>query len=334
MPELREVFEMATRQIEPDVDTWREQEARQRRRSRNRRTGVYALVAPLVIAATVIVVSALADGTGGRTPIAPLQRPSDGVALVDLDGTIVGIIGERGSEEVQALLREPLNGLSLSPDGTRVALSDGTDVYVMNVDGTALRRLARGVTPSWSPDGTRIAYGGGRAGIRVMSADGMDRREVFGGVGNLWPAWSPDGERIAFQLRYYGTTHGIAVIDVDGGDPLLLTNRGRDAFPSWHPAGDSIVFTRVGESQDLYTAASDGSTRATPLIATDMGESIGRWSPTGDLLAYVTFHGLYETDSGVMDVHVLDTRTGEDRVILEGATSVGWVSDEVLIVIF
>jgi hypothetical protein len=35
-----------------------------------------------------------------------------------------------------------------------------------------------------------------------------------------------------------------------------------------------------------------------------------------------------------MDVHVLNTQTGEDRVMLEGAASVGWASDEILIVVF
>jgi Tol biopolymer transport system component len=96
-----------------------------------------------------------------------------------------------------------------------------------------------------------------------------------------------------------------------------------------------VVFTRVGESQDLCTVTpeQDGP-RAVPLIASDAGESLGRWSPSGDLLAYVTFDAPYETDPRRMDVHVLDVRTGADRVILEGAASVGWASDEVLIVVF
>ena len=59
----------------------------------------------------------------------------------------------------------------------------------------------------------------------------------------------------------------------------------------------------------------------------------GRWSPSGDLLAYVTFDALYETDTREMDVHVLDTRTGEDRVVFEGALSIGWASDQTLVVV-
>lgn len=47
----------------------------------------------------------------------------------------------------------------------------------------------------------------------------------------------------------------------------------------------------------------------------------------------MTFDGLYETDSREMNVHVLDTRTGEDRVVLEGALSIAWASDRTLLVI-
>jgi hypothetical protein len=44
MPELREVFEMTTKQMgEPDVDSWREQEKRQRNASRNKKIGAISL---------------------------------------------------------------------------------------------------------------------------------------------------------------------------------------------------------------------------------------------------------------------------------------------------
>lgn len=64
MPELREVFEMVTKQTEPDVDAWREQEGRQRRKSRNRRWGAYAVAAAIGIVAVVVVIRAGDEGTG------------------------------------------------------------------------------------------------------------------------------------------------------------------------------------------------------------------------------------------------------------------------------
>jgi hypothetical protein len=64
MSELREVFEMVTKQTEPDVDAWREQERRQRRTSRNRKLGALAVAAAIGIVAVVVVVRAADEGTG------------------------------------------------------------------------------------------------------------------------------------------------------------------------------------------------------------------------------------------------------------------------------
>jgi hypothetical protein len=49
MADLREVFDMVTKQTDPDRDSWREQERRQRRAVRNRKIGAMTLVAALVI---------------------------------------------------------------------------------------------------------------------------------------------------------------------------------------------------------------------------------------------------------------------------------------------
>jgi hypothetical protein len=64
VPELREVFEMVTKQTEPDLDAWREQERRQRRASRNRRLSALALAAAIGIVAVVVVIRAVDEGTG------------------------------------------------------------------------------------------------------------------------------------------------------------------------------------------------------------------------------------------------------------------------------
>ena len=60
MPELREVFEMTTKQMgEPDLDSWHEQEKRQRNASRNKKLGAFAVAAALVIAGVMVGISAL-----------------------------------------------------------------------------------------------------------------------------------------------------------------------------------------------------------------------------------------------------------------------------------
>ena len=71
MPDLREVFEMTTKQMgEPDVDSWREQEKRQRNANRNKKVGAFALAAAIVLVAVVWIV-----GTrGGQDTTTPADE--------------------------------------------------------------------------------------------------------------------------------------------------------------------------------------------------------------------------------------------------------------------
>ena len=58
MPELKEVFEMVTNQTEPDLDSWKQQDERQRRTVRNRKLGVFALAAAIAVVAVVMMLRA------------------------------------------------------------------------------------------------------------------------------------------------------------------------------------------------------------------------------------------------------------------------------------
>lgn len=71
MPELREVFEMTTKQVEPDVDAWRQQEGRQRRLTRNRRLGAFAVAVAIGVAAIGVI---LATRSGSNETI-PASEP-------------------------------------------------------------------------------------------------------------------------------------------------------------------------------------------------------------------------------------------------------------------
>ena len=64
MSELREVFEMVTKQTEPDVDAWKDQERRQRKANRNKKIGAIAVAAAIGIVAVVVVIRAVDEGTG------------------------------------------------------------------------------------------------------------------------------------------------------------------------------------------------------------------------------------------------------------------------------
>jgi TolB protein len=100
--------------------------------------------------------------------------------------------------EVAELPEGSGSNLAWSPDGTRLVFSaSGQDgpggIFVIDADGTGLRRLTRGKAdtwPAWSPDGSRIAFV--RDGVlHTMAADGSDVREVEGVRVDGEIAWNP-----------------------------------------------------------------------------------------------------------------------------------------------
>jgi tetratricopeptide (TPR) repeat protein/predicted Ser/Thr protein kinase len=83
-----------------------------------------------------------------------------------------------------------------SPDGQRVIFMSQRDgnweIYVVNLDGSALKRLTNNPTndglPVWSPDGQHIAFVSDRDddwAVWVMRPDGNDQRRLFGLGGPL-----------------------------------------------------------------------------------------------------------------------------------------------------
>jgi len=77
-------------------------------------------------------------------------------------------------------------GLAVSPDAKRIAftrIEPGRmeQIFVMDIDGTNVRRVSRGdfydYLPRWSPDGTRLAFTSSRdgtTGVYSMRVDGTD----------------------------------------------------------------------------------------------------------------------------------------------------------------
>ena len=123
-----------------------------------------------------------------------------------------------------------------SPDGGKIAFTGpgpGTDIHVMNSDGTNQTRLLNSVTmsgwdPSWSPDGAKIAFtsgsGGGQYDVFVINSDGsglVNLTDNYVGppdytrIDDEEPAWSPDGTRIAF-LRKVGIPVRLFAMNADG----------------------------------------------------------------------------------------------------------------------
>jgi hypothetical protein len=88
--------------------------------------------------------------------------------------------------------------LSWSPDG-RYLVFEAAGIWRVRADGTDLRRLTEGDSPSWSPDGFRLAFTrieflrqSVQSSIFIMNSDGTDvRRLTVDDALNADPAWAP-----------------------------------------------------------------------------------------------------------------------------------------------
>ena len=225
---------------------------------------------------------------------------------------------------------------SWSPDGTKIAFSSpqnatppflgnsGTNIWVMNADGTGLTQLTTSSmddNPAWSPDGTKIAFTSFRndsnfdgdlvvaTQIFVMNANGTNQVSITGfdsQTVDTEPAWSPDSQRIAFiHLGFGGTgwTSGygeIYVVHADGSGLTQLTaepsfdpdpiNKHR---PSWSPDGTRIAFTADSccisnplPLGPIWTVNADGTGETAAITNPDVFANIVVWSPDGTKFAY------------------------------------------------
>lgn len=127
-----------------------------------------------------------------------------------------------------------------SSDGRTIAFlsdRDGTPrIYLMNPDGTHLRRLTthegEEAAPTWSHDGKQLAYVmGGQVWVHDVTT-GSARAVSPPGVDDLEPSFSPDGRWLAVA-RVRGHESDIWALSLDGAEPVLVAKGAR--LPRWQP---------------------------------------------------------------------------------------------------
>ncbi len=153
--------------------------------------------------------------------------------------------------------------------GIYATAEQGYNIFVMNVDGTNIKRLTddkgNEVVPSWSPDSKKLIFTKDGT-IYIMNADGSNKTNT--GQGGHDARWSPDGKRIAFisesagdMMRSIKLFH-LYIIDIDGTNVTQLTfgdNRTESIF-DWSPDGTKIVFdssTPPSAKSNLYIMTLD-----------------------------------------------------------------------------
>jgi TolB protein len=181
----------------------------------------------------------------------------DNAAALDLvtanvDGTAEQLLLHLRTGEAEG---KELHEAPWSPDGRRIAVTVlnitgrprlGSAIYVLNADGSNLRRITpmrlNAGNPDWSPDGRRIVFNSsfeGQAAVELYTVrpDGKglrrlrrERERSF----SFEPVWSPDGGRIAFVHATSRTPPHIWTMRRNGEDTRQLTHGSKpDVRPDW-----------------------------------------------------------------------------------------------------
>jgi serine/threonine protein kinase/Tol biopolymer transport system component len=229
---------------------------------------------------------------------APMYAVANNGTLVYADlaeGRRLVWVDRQGHEQFVKTDAHMFSHLRLSPDGQRVAVyaADGDrDLWVLNMDGSAVQRLtsgpARDAMPVWTADGSRIYFTTAERNISVVPSDRSAPPEVI------------------FALPWPQRIH-----------PLSITADGKRLLTHWDvmPTAVNLRVLELGPPAGL-----------TQLVPDAHAEHDGRLSPDGNWLVYVSEESTDGHEGQILVRQFNDTRAGQHFVSRGGAQPI-WSHD-------
>jgi serine/threonine protein kinase len=202
-----------------------------------------------------------------------------------------------------------------SPDGLQLTFTSpcrknqdsypGSNLYVMNADGSGLRPLpprtgGGDFDPAWSPDGLRLAFTSlrenNRAQIMLMNLDGSAVTDLTPPAGvDSQPAWSPLGTQLVFRGKRLQDAQIWITTDATGSEKRFSRGGQKESHPDWSHDGQMMVWDRIvdGVSRLVIAPYNEGSPVDRPvcpdgqLSVQPMAEP--HWSPDGQWIVFETW---------------------------------------------
>jgi Tol biopolymer transport system component len=213
------------------------------------------------------------DGTWTHIYIMPMGMPEMALTTGTAGPNYAGFYGDV----------EP----AFSPDNNWVVFESSrgdlvygqNDVWVINMNGTGLKKIASGpgdqMWPTWEPSGNGVVYTNSSnelMHVALVGANTWGTPTDLGVMGHH-PRFSHDGKFLAFDRG-----GDIWVMNYATKAQANLTNDGNtvpDSSPTWGPTNDSIAFSSTGRAgnanQAIYLASGVQSLLATPTQQVTLG---------------------------------------------------------------
>jgi serine/threonine-protein kinase len=239
-----------------------------------------------------------ADGTAIAAPFDPKRLivtgpPTEVLAGVALGDGLAGLLAASASGTL-------LYNTSPSPEGQVVRVA--RDGRSMPVDPAWKGRM---FSLSLSPDGTRLAVtivresGGLEVWVKVL-ATGPLARLAFDGLVSYRPAWAPDGRAVTYISDITGGNKLLERPADGSGSATVLAQMPRGIDEGFRSRDGRWLILRVGVGggRDIYGLRPGIDSAPVALIATEFQEHSPSLSPDGHWLAYVS------NESGRHEVYV------------------------------
>jgi eukaryotic-like serine/threonine-protein kinase len=208
------------------------------------------------------------------------------------DGRRLGALGELGEYE----------GVSLSPDGTRIAhgyfdANESLNHIALATGNGVPRRFtfSRGnqYSPIWAPDGMRLAFSDDHAGVDTLTV------KELGGSGAERPAiprppsstyaqsWSPDGKTILYRTQDKSTGFDVMAVSLETSKSApYLQGPGDQAQAQFSPDGRWVAYTSTESGRPEVYVQPYPATGAKWQVSVAGGEQ-PRWRRDGRELFYL-----------------------------------------------